>query len=102
MDIICSSKIKTRENIYLQRDDTTIILYQPPEGIVIPLRYDFKNMILDMLEQMDLFNTYEYEIVCGWSDDKIFEFMKFSSLNPLDLLLEINRENQNNNMGVLL
>lgn len=53
--------------------------------------YDFKNLILDMLEQMDLHDTYEYEIVLGWNSNEVFEFMKKSSLLPCDLLLEINK-----------
>lgn len=53
--------------------------------------YDFKNLILDMLEQMNLQDTYEYEIVLGWKDYEVFEFMKKSSLLPCDLLLEINK-----------
>ncbi|MCP1185103.1 hypothetical protein [Paenibacillus sp. 1781tsa1] len=55
--------------------------------------YDFKNLILEMLEQMDLANTYEYEIVLGWKGYEVFEFMKRSSLMPCDLLLEINKFN---------
>ncbi|WP_340032484.1 hypothetical protein NSQ20_11495 [Paenibacillus sp. FSL K6-1122] len=53
--------------------------------------YDFKNLILDMLEQMELQDTYEYEIVLEWKSYEVFEFMKKSSLLPCDLLLEINR-----------
>nr|WP_145401431.1 hypothetical protein [Paenibacillus xylanexedens] len=53
--------------------------------------YDFKNLILEMLEQMDLHDTYEYEIVMGWTGYEVFEFMKKSSLLPCDLLLEINK-----------
>lgn len=56
--------------------------------------YDFKNLILDMLEQMKLQDTYEYEIVLGWKGYEVFEFMKKSSLMPCDLLLEINRHRE--------
>lgn len=52
--------------------------------------YDFKNLILDMMEQMRLQDTYEYEIVLGWNGYEVFDFMKKSSLIPCDLLLEIN------------
>ncbi|MBD8839501.1 hypothetical protein IFU39_16945 [Paenibacillus sp. CFBP 13594] len=53
--------------------------------------YDFKNLILDMLEQMELQDTYEYELVLKWKNYEVFEFMKKSSLMPCDLLLEINK-----------
>ncbi|MDR6779327.1 hypothetical protein J2W98_003607 [Paenibacillus peoriae] len=91
-----------KKDIYFKNCPTTFILYQPSVDIEMPPKYDFKNIILDMLEQMLLSDTYEYEIVCGWTNDQTLKFIKSSSLNPLDLLLEINRENQNNNMGVLL
>lgn len=54
-------------------------------------QYDFKNMILDMLEQMGLQDTYEYEIVVGWDDREVLQFMKMSSMLPCDLLIEINK-----------
>ncbi|MFS0855136.1 hypothetical protein [Paenibacillus taichungensis] len=53
--------------------------------------YDFKNRILDMLEQMELQDTYEYKIVLEWNNYEVFNFMKNSSLLPCDLLLEINK-----------
>lgn len=53
--------------------------------------YDFKNLILEMLEQMNLEDTYEYEIVIGWDASDAFNFMKMSTLSPCDLLLDINK-----------
>lgn len=73
-----------------QEDVLYFILYDPFKHKKLH-SYDFKNLILEMLEQMELDNTYEYEIVLGWKSYEVFEFMKKSSLMPCDLMLEINK-----------
>lgn len=82
---------EARGNIEFGEDTATFKLYTPSKYGERPPEYDFKSLILDMLEKMNLQNTYEYEIVIGWSDYEAFKFMKRSSLLPYDLLLEINR-----------
>ncbi|MGM1044894.1 MAG: hypothetical protein ACQEXX_01970 [Bacillota bacterium] len=72
-------------------DVITFILYTPSKMGESPPYYDFKNLILDMMEQMELHDTYEYEIVIGWDNVKATRFMKMSTLLPCDLLIEINK-----------
>ncbi|WP_063563062.1 hypothetical protein [Paenibacillus sp. O199] len=71
-------------------DFMSYILYNPHKHKKFH-NYDFKNLILEMMEQMELQNTYEYEFVLEWNSNEVFEFMKKSSLLPCDLLLEINK-----------
>jgi hypothetical protein len=88
---IANSCSEAKNNIKLGEDALTFKLYTTEKfGESLP-EYDFKNLILDMLEQMGLQDTYEYEEVVGWSDYECFSFMGKSSLLPCDLLLEINK-----------
>lgn len=81
-----------KENIKCGEDTLTFKLYTTENlGERLP-QYDFKNLILGMLEKMGLVNTYEFEIVSRWNDVKCFDFLKKSSLLPCNLLIEINRE----------
>lgn len=80
-----------KENIKHGEDALTFKLYTTKKfGESLP-QYDFKNLILDMLEKMDLTDTYEYEIVVGWNAYESLKFMRSSSLLPCDLLIEINK-----------
>lgn len=82
---------EARNNIRFGEDHATFKLYTTDKmGESLP-QYDFKNLILDMLEKMGLQDTYEYEIVVGWDDEEVFRFMKKSSMIPIDLLIEINK-----------
>ena len=72
-------------------EDILTFTYYNPIKLRKLHKYDFKNLILDMLEQMELHDTYEYEVVIGWNETDAFKFMKMSSLLPCDLLLDINK-----------
>jgi hypothetical protein len=79
------------ENIKHREDASTFKLYSTSTfGETLP-QYDFKNLVLDMLEQMGLQDTYEYEIVVVWSDYEALSFMRSSSLLPTNILIEINK-----------
>ncbi|PYE51656.1 hypothetical protein HUB98_06440 [Paenibacillus barcinonensis] len=69
----------------------TFIYYNPTTINRKPHSYDFKNLVLDMLEQMDLQETTEYELVIGWDNADAFRFMKMSTLMACDILLDINK-----------
>lgn len=88
---VASNKQEAKQNILFGEDVTTYKVYTTKKaGERLP-QYDFKNLILDMLELMDLHNTYEYEIVISWSDYDAYRFMLQSSLLPCDLLLDISK-----------
>ncbi|PZT57508.1 hypothetical protein [Paenibacillus silvae] len=81
---------EAKQNAKGKEEILSYMLYNPHKHKKFH-NYDFKNLILDMLEQMELQDTYEYELVLEWNSNEVFEFMKKSSLLPCDLLLEINR-----------
>lgn len=88
---VANSEKQAKENIKYGEDSLTFKLYTTKLfGESLP-KYDFKNLILDMLEKMELYDTYEYEVVVGWNDEEAFNFMKKSSLLPSRLLIEINK-----------
>ncbi|PYY28373.1 hypothetical protein [Paenibacillus illinoisensis] len=87
---IGANEKEAKEQAHGREDVLCFTLYNPIRQRTFH-KYDFKNLILDMLEQMGLENTYEYEIVLGWNETDVFLFMKKSSLMPCDLLLEINK-----------
>lgn len=88
---VASNPKQAVSNIKYGEDTLTFKLYTTSRmGESLP-EYDFKNMILDMLEKMDLSDTYEYETVVGWDNVKAFNFFKRSSMIPCDILIEINK-----------
>jgi|GEM_PF-6030241 len=88
---VANSSQVAKSNIKRGEDTLTFKLYTTSKmGESLP-EYDFKNMILDMLEKMGLSDTYEYETVVGWDDKECFSFIQKSSMHPCDLLIEINR-----------
>ncbi|QWU14451.1 hypothetical protein SAMN04487895_101763 [Paenibacillus sophorae] len=92
---VASSPSEAKNNIKFGEDALTYKLYTTEKfGESLP-QYDFKNLILDILEQMGLQDTYEYEEVVGWDNWECFKFMKRSSLHPCELLLEIQKSNMN-------
>lgn len=88
-----TSEKEARNNITKGEDCVTYTLYSPDKLGEGPPNFDFKNLLLDMLEQLGLQDTYEYEIVVGWNSYHVFKFMKQSSLLTSDLLLDINKYN---------
>jgi hypothetical protein len=88
---VASSHQVAKSNIKRGEDTLTFKLYTTSKMCESLPEYDFKDMILDMLEKMGLQDTYEYETVIGWDDYAVFSFMKRSSMHPCDLLIEINK-----------
>lgn len=88
---VASNPKQAISNIKHGEDTLTFKLYTTSKmGESLP-EYDFKNMILEMMEKMGLQDTYEYETVVGWDNKKVYKFIKMSSLIPCHLLIEINK-----------
>lgn len=88
---VARSENQAQENIRHGEDTLTFKLYTTSKlGESLP-RYDFKTLILNMLRQMGLMDTYESQIVNKWNDYECLTFMKKSTLYPHRLLLEINK-----------
>lgn len=88
---VASNPKQAASNIKCGEDTLTFKLYTTSKMSESLPEYDFKNMILDMLEKMGLSDTYEYEMVVGWDSKMCFSFMKKSSMKPCNLLIEINK-----------
>ncbi|ASA22771.1 hypothetical protein [Paenibacillus donghaensis] len=88
---VASDAKQAKDNITHGEDVLTYKLYTTAKmGESLP-EYDFKNLILGMMEEMNLQDTYEYEEVIGWDREDVFQFFRESSLRPCNTLIEIHK-----------
>lgn len=86
---------EAKDSVKLGEDIHTYKLYHPKdrddEGFIMLPKYNFKQLILDAMTLMKFQNTYEYKIVSSWDTTTIETFFRFSSMQPIDLLLDIQK-----------